>query len=69
MKDIILGKFLGRNYHLALLICGGGLLLTWFMKMTGAQYVTLCLGVFSGFRAGDAIVNWIHKDKADDGQH
>lgn len=68
MKDLIFGKFLSRNYHLALLICGGGLLLCWYHRMDGAQFVTLCLGVFTGFRAGDAVVNWIHKDK-DDGQH
>jgi hypothetical protein len=55
-------KFMGRNYHLALLICGGGLFLCWYTRMTGGEYVTLCLGIFGGFRAGDAVVNWIHRD-------
>ncbi len=63
---MIFAKFLGRNYHLALLICGGALFLCWFGKMSGGEYVTVCCSIFAGFRAGDAVVNWIHKDKNND---
>jgi hypothetical protein len=34
--------------------------------VSGGEYVTLVGGVFSAFRAGDAVVNWIHRGKDDD---
>ncbi len=66
MINTIFAKFLGRNYHLAILICLCSFYLCLSGKLSGAEYATLVGGIFSAFRAGDAVVNWIHKGKDDD---
>ena len=63
--DKILAKFFGRNYHLAVFICTCAFALCLKGHMTGGEYSALVGGVFASFRAGDAVVNWIHKDKPD----
>lgn len=64
--NTIFAKFLGRNYHLALLICICAFWLCLKGRMTGNEYGILVAAVFGSFRAGDAVVNWIHRDKTDD---
>lgn len=66
MINTMFAKFLGRNYHLALLICICAFYLCLAGKLTGGEYATLVGGIFSAFRAGDAVVNWIHRQKDDD---
>ncbi len=61
--DIFISKFMGRNYHLALLIVLLSYTLCLFGHMTGQAFATLAAGIFGSFRAGDAVVNWIHRDK------
>lgn len=64
--NTIFAKFLGRNYHLALLICICAFYLCLSGRMTGNEYGILVGGVFASFRIGDAVVNWIHSGKTDD---
>lgn len=64
--DTFIQKFMGRNYHLAMLIVILSYTLCLWGHMTGAEFATLAGGIFSGFRAGDAIVNWIHARRATD---
>ena len=63
MISTMMSKFLGRNYHLALLICICAFFLCLRGHMTGNEYGILVGGVFASFRAGDAVVNWIHRDQ------
>lgn len=58
----LVDKLLSRNYHLALIAECGGLVAMFCRLLTGAQFVTLSLGIVTMFRAGDAVVNWIHRD-------
>lgn len=53
-------KFLGRNYHLALMIVVFSFALCLWGRMTGGEFATLAGGIFAAFRTGDAVVNWIH---------
>lgn len=66
MINTMFAKFLGRNYHLALLICICAFYLCLKGRLSGGEYTALCGGIFSAFRAGDAVVNWIHQKKNDD---
>jgi hypothetical protein len=58
--NLFIEKFLGRNYHLALLIVGMAFGLCVSNHMTGVTFGSVALGIFTSFRAGDAVVNWIH---------
>jgi hypothetical protein len=64
--NTMFAKFLGRNYHLAVLICICAFYLCLKGRLSGGEYGALCGGIFSAFRAGDAVVNWIHREKDDD---
>lgn len=66
MINTLFAKFLGRNYHLAVLICVCAFYLCVIGRMTGNEFGILCGGIFASFRAGDAVVNWIHRDKNND---
>lgn len=55
-------KFLGRNFHLAVLIVCLSFYLCLYGHMTGGEWTTLAGGIFAAFRAGDAVVNYIHKN-------
>jgi len=59
-------KFLSRKFILALIFsvtaCGAFLLSG---KLTGAEFVTLALGIPALFTAGDTALNYIHRDKSD----
>jgi len=63
MKKLV-EKFLGRNYHLALLCIILSFTLCLYGHMTGAEFVTIATATFTGFRAGDAVVNWIYREKS-----
>lgn len=59
-------KFFSRKWILALLFtltgCAGFLMTG---KLTGAEFVSLALGITGLFGASDAAINFIHRDKAD----
>ena len=59
-------KFLSRKFILALLFtlagCAAFLL---GGKLTGAEFVSLALGIVGLFGAADVALNHIHKDKPD----
>ena len=63
--NVIIEKLLSRNYHLAILAMTGAFIGMYMKVLTGAEYVTLCVSVVGMFRAGDAVVNWIHAGKDD----
>lgn len=64
--NMFVSKFLGRNYNLALLVCICAFYLCLVGRMSGNEYAILVGGIFTSFRAGDAVVNWIHRDSKDD---
>jgi hypothetical protein len=55
-------KFLGRNFHLAVLIVCLSFYLCLSGHMTGGEWTTLAGGIFAAFRVGDAVVNFIHQN-------
>jgi hypothetical protein len=66
MLNTIMSKFLGRNYHLAVLVTVLSFILCLYGHMTGGEWTTLAGGIFAAFRAGDALVNWIHRANIDE---
>jgi hypothetical protein len=63
--DVFIEKFLGRNFHLAILVIALSYTLCLWGHMTGGEFAGVATAVFTAFRAGDAAVNWIRKDKPD----
>lgn len=59
-------KFISRKFLLALLFtmtsCGA---LLWTSKIDGGNFVALVGIILGAFTAGDAAINYIHRDKAD----
>lgn len=60
--DRFVASYLSRNFHLVLIVLG---ISTWALftgRLTGVSWATLAGTLVTTFRAGDAVVNWIHKD-------
>lgn len=61
-----MSKFFSRKFILALLFsvtgCGVFALTA---KLTGGEFVTLVGVILGAFTAGDAAINFIHRDKSD----
>ena len=59
-------KYFSRKFILALLFgITGCAAFALTAKLTGGEFITLALGICGLFGAGDAALNYIHRDKAD----
>lgn len=59
-----MSKFLSRKFMIAFLFSVTGCAVFALTgKLTGAEFVSLALGITGLFGAGDAAINWIHRDK------
>ena len=59
-------KYLSRKFILAFVFAVTGCAVFAFTaKLTGGEFVTLVGVVLGAFTAGDAAINYIHRDKAD----
>lgn len=59
-------KFLSRKWLIAICFTITGCLAFAFThKLTGAEFVSLALGLTGLFGASDAALNYIHRDKKD----
>jgi hypothetical protein len=59
-------KFLSRKFILALLFTVTGCSVFAFTgKLTGGEFVALVGVILGAFTAGDAAINYIHRDKKD----
>lgn len=59
-----MGKFLSRKFILAFLFAGTSCAGLAFKLLTGSDFVTLVGIILGAFTAGDAAINYIHRDKA-----
>jgi hypothetical protein len=59
-----MNKYISRKFILALLFALTGCLVFAFTaKLSGGEFVTLVGVVLGAFTAGDAAINYIHRDK------
>lgn len=61
-----MSKFISRKWLIALFftLTGCAAFLWGEGKLTGAEFVSLALGITGLFGASDAAINYIHRDKA-----
>jgi uncharacterized membrane protein YjjP (DUF1212 family) len=57
----LLAKYLSRNYHLVLLVIGISAVALFQKLISGGEWATIATATIAAFRAGDAVVEWIHK--------
>lgn len=59
--DSVIAKYLSRNYHLVLLVICVSAVAMFKHLMSGGEWVAVSTAVVTAFRAGDAMVEWLHK--------
>jgi uncharacterized membrane protein YjjP (DUF1212 family) len=58
--DNVFAKYLSRNYHLVLLVIGISAVALFYKLISGGEWVAIASACVAAFRAGDAVVEWLH---------
>jgi uncharacterized membrane protein YjjP (DUF1212 family) len=58
--DSLVAKYLSRNFHLVLLVIGISAVALFSRLITGGEWVAVSGACITAFRAGDAMVEWLH---------
>ena len=56
-----LSKYFSRNYHLVLLVISISAVALFHHLITGVEWASIATACVTAFRAGDAMVEYLHK--------